>query len=131
MYVALSRVTSLNGLFLIDDYKSSFIRADPKATTEYEILRKEYPVEPIEDCAPLSESSLTITLLNTRSLPKHAIDIAYDNIILESDLICLTETQVLITLIQLIFMKFYPTSLFCTIQMKTNFAVLHVAGRAA
>ena len=96
MYVALSRVTSLNGLFLIDDYKSSAIRADPKATTEYEILRKEYPVEPIEDCAPLSESSLTITLLNTRSLPKHAIDIAYDNIILESDLICLTETQVLI-----------------------------------
>ena len=60
IYVALSRVTSLNGLFLVDDYKPSAIRADPKATMEYEILRKEYPIEPIEDCAPLSESSLTI-----------------------------------------------------------------------
>ena len=46
MYVALSRVTSLNGLFMIYDYKSWAIRADPKATTEYEILREEYPVEP-------------------------------------------------------------------------------------
>ena len=56
MYVALSRVTSLNGLFLIDDCKPSAIRADPKATTEFEILRKEYPVvEPIEDCVPFSE----------------------------------------------------------------------------
>ena len=54
MYVSLSRVISLNSFFLIDDYKSSAIRADPKATTEYEILRKEYPVEQIEDCTSLS-----------------------------------------------------------------------------
>ena len=49
IFAALSRVSSLNGLFLIDDYKSSAIRADPKATTEYEILRKEYPIEPLSE----------------------------------------------------------------------------------
>ena len=94
MYVALSRVTSLNGLFLIDDYSRSAIRADPKAAREYEILRQEYPVEPIEDCDLVSDSTLTITLLNTRSLRKHAIDIVHDNILMDSDVICLTETQV-------------------------------------
>ena len=34
MYVALSRVTSLSGLFLIDDY-SHFLVADPTAAREY------------------------------------------------------------------------------------------------
>ena len=94
MYVALSRVTSLNGLHLIGDYKSSAIRSDPRATAEYELLRKDYPIEPIEDCNVISPNSLTISLLNTRSLRKHAIDIACDSVLLESDLICLTETQI-------------------------------------
>ena len=31
MYVALSRVTSLNGLYLTGEYKSSAIKADPRA----------------------------------------------------------------------------------------------------
>ena len=39
MYVALSRVTSLSGLFLIDDY-SHFLVADPTAAREYEMLKQ-------------------------------------------------------------------------------------------
>ena len=42
------------------------IRANPKATNEYELLRKDYVVEPIEDCDLLADSTLTVTLLNTR-----------------------------------------------------------------
>ena len=34
MYVALSRVTSLDGLYLIGEYNSSAIKADPRATIE-------------------------------------------------------------------------------------------------
>ena len=30
MYVALNRVTSLNGLFLTGEYKSTAIKADPR-----------------------------------------------------------------------------------------------------
>ena len=42
MYVALCRVTSLNGLFLTGQYKSSAIKADPRALQEYDRMRKEY-----------------------------------------------------------------------------------------
>ena len=41
----------------------------------------------------LNDSSLTISLLNTRSLNKHLIDIAHDERLLKNDVICLTETQ--------------------------------------
>ena len=41
----------------------------------------------------VSSSSLIITLLNTRSLNKHAIDILHDSILVESDIIGITETQ--------------------------------------
>ena len=39
MYVALSRVTSLNGLYLTGEYKSSAIKADPRAIHEYERMQ--------------------------------------------------------------------------------------------
>ena len=93
MYVVFSRVTSLNALFLIDDYLRSAIRADRKAAGEYEILRQEYSVEPIEDYDLVSDSTLTITLLNTRSLRKHTIDIVHDNILMDTDVICLTKAE--------------------------------------
>ena len=34
-------------------------------------------------------------MLNTRSLSKHAIDVAADNVFLDSDIICFTESQLL------------------------------------
>lgn len=40
------------------------------------------------------ESSLTITLLNVRSLKKHAVDIVSDKIICDIDVLCLTETKI-------------------------------------
>ena len=41
----------------------------------------------------LNDSSVTISLLNTRSLNKHLIDIAHNERLLKNDVICLTETQ--------------------------------------
>ena len=95
MYVALSRVTSLNSLFLIGQYKLLAIKANPNASKEYDRLRQESPLDYIEDCMPATKHSLTITLLNIRSLYKHAIDISCDHLLLKNDIICLTETQIL------------------------------------
>ena len=68
MYVALSRVTSLDGLYLIGEYNSSAIKADPRATIEYETMRKNNALKSIDTCSTESPRSLTIALLNTRSL---------------------------------------------------------------
>ena len=93
MYVTLSRVTSLNGLFLTGQYNSSAIKADPRALQEYDRMRRECVLELLhKDDA--SNDVLTITLLNTRSFHKHAIDIYHDRVLLNTDVLCLTETQI-------------------------------------
>ena len=94
MYVALSRVTSLNGLFLTGEYKSSAIKADQRALQEYERMRAECKLESLNN-ADISDDTLVITLLNTRSLHRHAVDILNDQELLNTDVLCLTETQLL------------------------------------
>ena len=94
MYVALSRVTSLNGLHLIGNFSSSAIQHNTAAAIEYDRLRIESPLVPTEDLE-FVEENLTITLLNTRSMRKHALDIKYSKCLVNSDLICLTETHLL------------------------------------
>ena len=96
MYVALSRVTSLNGLYLIGEYKSSAIKADPRAIHEYERMRDESVITPNANCGMLTDNSLTITLLNVRSFPKHVIDICHSEMLLQTDVFCFTETQLLL-----------------------------------
>ena len=83
MYVALSRVTSLNGLFLTGGFRSMAIKSDPRATQEYERMRRECPIKPLYSTDIISGDSLTITLLNTRSLHRHAIDIAHDHVLIQ------------------------------------------------
>ena len=94
MYVALSRVISLKGLYLIGEYNSSAIRADPRATIQYETMRQNHAMRSIDTCSTESPYSLTISLHNTRSLKKHAIDIDADEILKECDILFLTETQI-------------------------------------
>ena len=72
MYVGLSRVISLDGLYLTGEFNASAVKADPRATVEYNNLRETYAMKTIDTCSASSLSSLTITLLNTRSLKKHA-----------------------------------------------------------
>jgi len=94
IYVALSRVTSLDGLYLTGTYSKSAIKADNRAHEQYNYMREHCILKPVHDFGPVDDTSLTITLLNTRSLLKHCADIIADPILMESDVLCLTETQI-------------------------------------
>ncbi|XP_066926174.1 uncharacterized protein [Clytia hemisphaerica] len=96
MYVNLSRVTDINGLFLIGEYNKKAIRANKEAGIEYERLRKANPLPKVEEFSPtsISEEQLYISLLNVRSLKKHAVDIIHTETLMSSDLLCFTETQI-------------------------------------
>ena len=48
IYVALSRVKSSSGLFLTGEIRETCVKADSKATEDYERLRKESPCLPVE-----------------------------------------------------------------------------------
>ena len=93
MYVALSRVTSLNGLYLIGKFNLAAIRADPRAINEYQRMQKEKQLAPVS-IPSTSKKSLSLIPLNTRSFSKHAIDISNDKRLLQADILCLTETQI-------------------------------------
>ena len=94
MYVALSRVTSLDGLFLIGNYNANAIKIDDRVTEEYDRMRRECTLLPIENLGPSQPQQLLLTLLNVRSLQKHCIDVVSDIYLMRSDILCLTETQI-------------------------------------
>lgn len=89
----MSRSTSLNGINILGEIQSKHIKADPRVHKEYERLRNMSTMN-AEIIANIS-SCFTISLLNIRSLKKHSIDIKHDTNIFDSDIICLTETQLL------------------------------------
>ncbi|XP_066910992.1 ATP-dependent DNA helicase PIF1-like [Clytia hemisphaerica] len=95
MYVSLSRVTNINGLFFIGKYDRSAIRANNEAGAEYERLRKDNSMLEIKNFSSSLNSSnhLHISLLNIRSLKKHVSDLVKCETLMNSDMICLTETQ--------------------------------------
>ena len=92
MYVALSRITSLDRMFLIGNYNKTAIKENSSAKQEYQRLRRENKFTTLPFVS-VSEMTLNITLLNTRSLKKHYKDIMKDHHLLDSDILCLTETQ--------------------------------------
>ena len=92
MYVALSRITSLDRMFLIGNYYKTPIKENPSAKQEYQRLRRENKFTTLPFVS-VSEMTLNITLLNTRSLKKYYKDIMKDQHLLDSDILCSTETQ--------------------------------------
>ena len=68
MYVALSRVTSLAGLFLIGNYKKAVFKVNNAAANEYERLRAEQAVSFSQLNETVLPEKLLISLLNVRSL---------------------------------------------------------------
>ena len=96
MYVALSRVQFLGGLYLTGTYNRKAIRADKKSTAEYERMHKECPLLPLQTLGEeICNHSLGISLLNTRSLQLHVKDIVAESVLMASDVLCFTETQLL------------------------------------
>ena len=91
MYVALCRVTSLQGLFFTGQ-EAGAIKADKKALEEYQRLNSKSSLLSIPACSPMTGNSFTVALMNMQ-LGIHVLDIAPDNSLLNSDVICLTETQ--------------------------------------
>ena len=82
MCVVSSRIKSLEGLCLTDSFQRDAIKANVKSTNEYEQYQQyqQYHRE------------LKFTLLNTRYLRKHDIDITSDSCLTEIDVLFLTET---------------------------------------
>ena len=96
IYVTLSHATSLQGLHILGEMQSKHIKANPKVNEEYERLRDSSPyfdtlAEEQYSCDPV----LTVSLLNIRSLRKHSEDIKFHAQLFNSDVLALTETQLL------------------------------------
>ena len=92
IYVALSRVTSLQGLYMTGKIENKHIRANPKVHLEYQRLRQHYDL-PASPKTPMY--NITLCLLNVRSLLKHSVDIKYHTALTNCDILTFTETQLL------------------------------------
>ena len=84
IYVALSRITSLDGLYLIGEYHFSAITADPRATIEYEIM--DYAMKSIDTCSTEFPCSLTIS----KVIKKRATEINADRSLKDCDVLFFT-----------------------------------------
>ena len=93
IYVALSRVTSLDGLFIKGNVDRKAIIVNANAAAEYKRLKMESMLT-ISNYLPSDTNSITFILSNVRSLKKHAKDILNDPVLLSSDVLFLTETKV-------------------------------------
>ena len=109
MYVALSRVTNIEGLFLTGSFKQNAVKTNESATQEYDHLHNEVPFIPPMVRSPLP-TPLSVALHNTRSFKKHAADIVSDLRLMNNNILFLTETQLSpssdVNEIQIIFDKF-------------------------
>ena len=78
IYIALSRVTLLDGLYLTGSYNLKALKVDQRATEQYDYMRKNCQFQRVEDDCSIADNSLVVTLLNVRFLTKHEIDVSYD-----------------------------------------------------
>ena len=78
IYVALSRVTLLDVLYLTGSYNRKPLKVDQRATEQYDYMRKNCQFQRVEDDCSIADNSLLDTLQNVRSLTKHEIDVSYD-----------------------------------------------------
>ena len=92
MYVAMSRISTLENMHLIGNYNQNAIKVNKSAKKESERLYSECLLSPLS-FSKASNDTLTIALLNTRSLRRHSEDILSDVYLMQNDILCLTETQ--------------------------------------
>ena len=90
VYVALSRITNFESMYLIGTYQRSAIRLNLSAKSEYVRLREESKMTPLPKLV-LTNVLLTLTLLHARSLKKHVIDILEDTGLLQNYVLALIE----------------------------------------
>jgi len=91
-YVALSRVTSLNGIY-IKELNADKISQRKDVKDEMKRLR-ESQIEPLSYINPaLKPDCIKIAFLNSRSLHAHINDVKHDHDLLNMDIIALCETR--------------------------------------
>ena len=92
MYVALSKIRNLQGLFLTGIISKEATKASTEASKEYDRLLNTaaFISASVVDC---SYNSLFFRLISTRSLKSHASDIASDSRLMKNDILFLTEIQ--------------------------------------
>ena len=61
---------------------------------EYKRFKVERTLITMQATNTLHPRTLTVTLLNTISLPRHYFDIVGDDLLLHTDVLCLTATQI-------------------------------------
>ena len=89
-YVALSRVTCLNGLYILN-LNAAKINVDKNVLQEMESLRSERAIQMCVPAIQTSSNNTTVLHQNVRSLRKHIIDIKHEGAILSADVLLFTE----------------------------------------
>ena len=94
IYVALGRVTTLEGLYILGPFTEDAITVNPLALVEYSRMRSK-SIASVKIFEDTHQELLIVTLLNFRSLNEHVTDLVLDERLTKSDIICLTETQLI------------------------------------
>ena len=89
MFVALSRITSIDELYLIGKNNKAALKVDESSKREYERLRTESCFKS-KTQNRVTESAITISLLNIRSFKTHFRDPLMEKYLLDNDILCLT-----------------------------------------
>ena len=92
IHVPLSRVTPLEGLYILTSFNVKSIRANPQAFEEYKRLGSECMLL-TPNIEGVYINSLVITLFNIRAFNKQPMDLESGRRLVNKDIICLTETQ--------------------------------------
>ena len=82
----------MNKMYFIRSYNKAALKVNESAKKGYERLKREGLFKSQSHLA-VTETLITITLLNTCSLKLHVLGIAIDDRLLDNDKLCLTETQ--------------------------------------
>ena len=90
-YVALSRCKSLDGLQILNFTKSAIV-TDKHATQEMARLR-DYTLPEYTLLPPRTSNNIRIVHLNVCGLQSHRLDLLSDQLLLEADILCFSETH--------------------------------------
>jgi exonuclease III len=99
VYTALSRVRNIESLYLLNPLTKNNFKVKQKVDIEMQRLRSsakwnlEYDYHSIH-----SESSISILSINTRNLHAHIVDICNDYDTMQSDILCLQETYMTLSM---------------------------------
>ena len=91
IYVALSRVTSLEGLYITGSVSAAAMKANPQAMEEYNRMRLESALM-VDEVKEPNSNVLVIVLFIIRSFSRHVLDLKCDQRLKKSDTLSYRNT---------------------------------------